>query len=94
VPDICTAIRDRRVVEFSYEGGARRVDPYCYGRRGDAEVVYGYLHSAYGVAPDEEGWTTFDAGVLSALDITSHEFTPRPEFGSDVPLDAQYCSVR
>jgi hypothetical protein len=93
MPDICTAIRDRRVVEFSYRGGARRLDPHCYGRRGDAEVVYGYLHPAYGVESEEAGWATFAAGAVSALEITSYEFAPRSDFGPDVPLDVRYCSV-
>jgi len=29
--EICDAIRDKRLLEFYYEGGNRIVEPHCYG---------------------------------------------------------------
>jgi predicted DNA-binding transcriptional regulator YafY len=67
---ICRAIREGRVLRFSYEGGAREIEPYCHGFSGEAEeIVRGYQLAGASRSGEPIGWKTFRVDRMSAVAV-------------------------
>ena len=59
--EICKAIESRKIIAFNYDGGSRRVEPYCYGiSKNRKKLLRAYQIS--GFIPDNR-------------DHTSHQFS-------------------
>jgi predicted DNA-binding transcriptional regulator YafY len=79
---IATAIRNRKLLRFSYDGYLRTVEPHCYGidRKGT------YLLRAYQIAGGSEsgefvGWKLFRQDEMVAITVTNDSFAgPRPDY--------------
>lgn len=85
---LTTAIRERQVVTFVYQGRARTVEPHACGivsATGEA-VLHGYQtdgESASGVPP---GWRTFTVAKITALTVIGKTFAgPRQDYAAGRP---------
>ena len=79
---LCSAIRSRRLVTFSYDGGRRTVEPYCHGASEVGhELLRGYQTAGYSRSGVSQGWKMFRLEELSGLAMTSEVFADtRPEY--------------
>jgi predicted DNA-binding transcriptional regulator YafY len=79
---IVDAIRNRKLLRFSYEGYLRTVEPHAYGTDGQNH----YLLRAYQIAGGSEsgeyvGWKMFRGDGIVALKVTTDSFAgPRPDY--------------
>ena len=93
---ICRAIHDRAVLQFSYDGRSRIVEPFCHGvSTAGYDVLRAYQiggHSESGSAPR---WRLYRVSEMSGLCRTGNTFAGiRPGYN---PQDQQmlrvYCHV-
>lgn len=78
---ICSAIRDRRIIEFSYKWRSRVVEPYLVGVHHEEQelMVRSFQiegESESGGIPD---WRTFRLRKISGFERTEKKFDPRME---------------
>lgn len=93
--ELCTAIAERRLIAFSYDGGHRLVEPYCHGISivGN-EVLRGFQVSGYS-ASGQLGWKLFEVSKIISLTVLSTGFAPpRPDYNpSDGAMTMVHCCV-
>lgn len=89
---ICQAIRDRIVLRFEYDGGARTVEPHALGvSTAGNEVLSGYQRGGFSRSEAPTGWRLFDVGRMSGLRAGSEKFPgPRPGYN---PADSSIATV-
>jgi hypothetical protein len=89
---ICEAIRDRAVVQFSYGGGSRTVEPHCHGITStDREVLRGYQTGGYSSSGNPVGWRLFEVEKISGFRQSGQTFArARPGYA---PHDRGMASV-
>ena len=68
IPDICTAIRERRRLRFRYDGGERIVEPYAYGACETHELLRAYQISGFSRSR-QSGWKLFRVEEISDLAV-------------------------
>lgn len=93
---ICAAIRDRAILEFSYNGGTRTVEPYCHGiSRAGNELLRAYQISGYSSSGKSAGWKLFDVSKINGLRQTGATFSSnRPEYTQhDSAMTSIYCRI-
>lgn len=93
---LCQAIRERRIVRFSYDGGIRDVEPHCHGSsKDDNDLLRGYQVAGYSRSGDPVGWKMFRLDRVSGLMVTETQFPgPRPEYDRDDDSMATiYCCL-
>ena len=80
--DIAGAIRDRRILRFSYGGSLRRVEPHAYGTdRLGQELLLAWQLGGGSESGASVGWKTFRVPEMVAVTVTSDSFPgPRPEY--------------
>jgi hypothetical protein len=85
-PAICDAIRLKRVVRFTYHGGAREVEPHVYGRdAGGSELLRAYQLRGPSRSGETVGWKMFHVEDISHLAVTFEPFAaPRAGYA---PVD-------
>ena len=72
---ISRAIRERRVLRFTYEGGSREIEPYCHGLSRDSqELVRGYQIAGASRSGQPTGWKTFRVDRMSAIAVAFTTF--------------------
>lgn len=65
---LCAAIRDRAIIEFFYNGGIRKAEPYCYGMsRTGNELLRAYQIGGYSSSGQSVGWKLFDVSKINHL---------------------------
>lgn len=78
-PEICTAIQNKLIVEFMYNGKRRIVEPHIIGRCNGKIQVLGYQiegQSSSGALPQ---WRRFEVPIITRFHITDQCFDgPRP----------------
>jgi predicted DNA-binding transcriptional regulator YafY len=92
---ICRAIRERRLLRFSYEGGDREIEPYCHGFSREAqELLRGYQIAGASRSGESTGWKTFRVDRMSAVAVCFTTFPPdRTGYGqSDNHMATLHCS--
>ena len=83
---IAQAIAERRVVEFSYHGEARRVEPYLLGRVAGRLTLRGWQSG--------KGWRSFHVDEARALALTDRFFDePREGYAPDPRMDPVLAAV-
>lgn len=95
-PTIYKAIRERRLIEFVYDGGTRVVEPHCYGiSTAGNEVLRGYQVAGYSESGQPEGWKLFLVSRMSAVRLLDEVFpTNRPFYNpNDSAMTHIYCHV-
>ena len=89
---ICDAIRNRRVVQFTYERRVRSAEPHLLGYDADGDLTLSawQLSGGSGV-----GWRDFHVSKLSALSITGTTFQgPRDGYNPrDTTLARVLCRL-
>lgn len=68
---ICDAIEKRQVLEFSYKGSRRRVEPHLLGYDSDGDLTL----SAWQLSGTQPGWRNFHASKLSGLSTAGETFS-------------------
>ena len=75
-PEICEAIKLKRIIRFNYSGGLRTVEPFCHGvSTAGNEVLRGYQTSGDSESGDPVGWKLFRVSEISNLTITNELFS-------------------
>lgn len=94
---LCSAIRNRRVVTFYYDGGRRTVEPYCHGAsEAGHDLLRGYQTAGYSRSGVTQGWKMFRLDELTGLAMTDEVFVNiRPEYDPrrEEKMTTIYCRV-
>jgi predicted DNA-binding transcriptional regulator YafY len=93
---ICNAIRDRKVIRFSYSGGFRNVEPFCHGiSTVGNDVLRCWQIGGYSESGKPQGWKLFRMDAISNLTITDEAFEGRrPRYNpNDSAMTTIYCHV-
>ncbi len=93
---ICSAIENKRVISFYYDGGIRIVEPFCHGvSTAGHEVLRGYQIGGYSKSASEPPWRLYLVSKMSSLEITDQSFNGiRPEYNpNDSMMSTIYCRV-
>ncbi len=77
---IVNAIKNRNVIEFTYEGESRTVETHCYGltTKGN-EAIRVYQINGYS-SSGKMGWKVYDLGQASDIQILSDIFEIREDY--------------
>ncbi len=78
------AIRNKRIIMFTYKGKERIVEPHAYGTGHHHEdILKGYQTAGKSDDP-VPGWATFPVSQMLELKITKSNFEgPRPDYAKD-----------
>ncbi len=93
---ICRAIRERKLLAFTYEGEPRVVEPHCHGTsRAAHEVLRAYQIGGGSTSGQAIGWKMFRVDAISGLNIVSDGFpTARPGYNAnDSQMTAIHCHL-
>lgn len=78
---LCTAIRERRVLELRYHGYSRIVEPHIYGRtKHDEEVVRCYQLAGGSDSGERAGWKLLKLDEAVLVHLTETSFLARPDY--------------
>ena len=90
---ICGAIAGRRVIECFYDGGVRRVEPYCHGLHAKTgkDSLRAFQISGHSKSGTPLGWKMLTVAKIQQLIVTAIVFETNRE-GYD-PDDDHICSV-
>lgn len=93
---VCDAIRERAVVEFSYDDGMRIAEPHCHGRnKNGTEVLRAYQTGGYSRSGNPLGWRLYDVDKIVGLRRTGASFaSDRPGYNpNDSNMSYVHCHV-
>ena len=93
---ICDAIAKRSVIEFSYGGGRRVVEPHAHGTStAGNEVLRGYQTAGFSSSRTPPFWSLFDVTKMTGLTITNRTFPQnRPDYTpDDSAMSEVHCHV-
>lgn len=85
---ICEAIKSKRTLCLNYGGGARVVEPHCYGvSRNGEELLRAYQTSGHSNSGESSGWKLFTVREISNIQLGASEFSgSRPLYNSKDPV--------
>lgn len=92
---ICEAIRDRKLIQFQYEGLSRVVEPYCYGIATTGnELVRAYQVEGSSSTGKLE-WKFFDIDKIIDLEVLDESFNVNnSDFKPNDPVILEvFCAV-
>ncbi len=93
---ICTAIRNRAVVQFYYDGGTRTVEPHCHGISTTGnEVLRAYQTAGYSESGKSVGWKILEVAKITSFRQADVTFsTNRPGYNpNDSGMSSVHCHV-
>jgi hypothetical protein len=96
---ICSAIRQKRPIEFYYHGGYRTVEPFCLGivLKGDAdnESLMCYQTGGFSDLREAVGWKLYRASEMEDIEVLKEHFTgDRPGYDLDhISMAKMICWV-
>ncbi|MDQ5981080.1 MAG: hypothetical protein QG602_4058 [Verrucomicrobiota bacterium] len=80
-PLIRTALRERRLLEFTYHDHVRRVEPHALGQlRDGARVLLAWQIAGGSRSEPPPGWRNFLLADIRALTVSKEEFAPRSDY--------------
>ena len=94
--EICSAIESRKIIVFNYDGGSRRVEPYCYGiSRNGKELLRAYQISGFSRSRNPSGWKLFHVSKIKGVQIINEAFihNRRDYNPRDSAMERIYCKV-
>ncbi|CAN7686592.1 WYL domain-containing protein [Phyllobacterium sp. LjRoot231] len=68
---ICEAIRQRKLIRFTYDDHVRTVEPHLAGYDSNRDLTLSAWQLSGG---NGEGWRAFHISKITALTITGHSF--------------------
>ncbi|AKC84081.1 hypothetical protein IMCC26134_10680 [Verrucomicrobia bacterium IMCC26134] len=69
------AIREKRVLRFTYRGHARAVEPHAYGRNTKGEtVLHAFQTEGTSASRPPPGWRTFTVSAIEQLKLEELSF--------------------
>ena len=88
---ICSAIQDRKLLTFAYEGALRTVEPHCHGTSLRSHQIL----QAYDVTPGSPpGWRVFDLSKMSSIKIGEAFQGTRPGYkANDKNFSMVHCHL-
>ncbi len=73
--ELVCAIVDKRLVEFAYKGGRRRiVEPHDYGIRHGVESLFGFQVGGDSRSGTPNGWKQFEVAQMRQLRVLEQRF--------------------
>jgi len=93
---ICRAIRQRKVLQFYYNGHLRTVEPYAYGvTTAGNRALRGYQTSTGSESGDVPGWHLFAESGIRSLRTTGAPCTVRRDgyVQGDSGMSTIYCEL-
>jgi predicted DNA-binding transcriptional regulator YafY len=90
-PLICLAIKEKRLLRFTYDFKSRVVEPHAYGETDDGnELLRGWQQ-----APLPADWRTFRLDKAVGLSIADARFLkPRPDYKrDDTAMHRVFCQL-
>lgn len=91
-----SAIREQRLISFTYGGHPRTVEPHAYGVATTGDVVlHGYQIAGGSASGKPPGWRTFNTAEIRELTVTETNFTRmRADYSAERPkLDPLWAEV-
>ena len=74
--NICSAIRDKKIIAFYYDGGLRNIEPYCYGvTKNGSEILRAFQISGFSRSRNPKGWKLFSLSKISNLKILDEKLS-------------------
>ena len=93
---ICIGIASKKYLIFSYDGGKRTVEPYCYGitKKGN-EILRAYQIGGYSKSGNPFQWKLFSTSKISNLKISDDGFDKiRAKYNpNDKVMVKIYCKI-
>jgi len=94
---ICSAIIEKRVIQFHYEGHQRIVQPHAYGIHKDTgnEILRAYQVGGYSSSGNIPGWRLYKVSKILNIEITDKKFeNPAPGYRkNDSAMSYIYCQI-
>lgn len=88
---ICEAIEHNQIVEFSYDGLFREVEPHLVGIRNGKPTLSSFQIGGRSKSGNIPGWRPFTIPKIRALEVTSRTFGgPRQGYN---PNDSRMSSI-
>ena len=95
--DICKAIKNKSIIEFSYKGHKRIVEPHCYGilKSTNNEALCAYQVSGYSLSGAKPPWRLYIISEMSEIIVTDKQFEiPRPGYKiNDSRMSVIFCQI-
>ena len=93
-PEICDAISSRKMIQFSYDGGIRIVEPYCYGLTKEGnEVLRAFQIKGYSKSGNPYGWKLFKVSKIKNLKINEDHFAIGHHYSLEPTIKIFYCCI-
>ena len=93
---ICDTIRDRCVLEFTYQGRPRVVEPHAYGiSRASNEVIRCYQTGGTSSSDTVPCWRLMEVSQIESLTVTEEHFVgERPGYAKgDKGMSTIFCEL-
>jgi len=93
---ICKAIEGKKIIEFTYDGHYRKVEPYCHGRSSkNKESLRAYQIAGGSNSRSVPFWRLFSVKKMRDTTLTNETFTPnRPQYNpNDRDLSPIHCNI-
>lgn len=94
--DICSAICFRRLIEFTYDGHSRTIEPHvAYPDRGENWYVEGWLVRGHSKSQTEPPWRRYAIDEIPVVAVLRETFTgTRPPYkSSSTRYDEACCKL-
>ena len=74
--DICKAIKNKSVIEFSYKGHKCVIEPHCYGilKSTNNEALCAYQIGGYSSSGEKPSWRLYLISEMSEIVVTNKRF--------------------
>jgi len=95
--DICEAIGNKSIIEFSYKGYKRVVEPHCYGihKSTNNETLCAYQVGGYSSSEIKPPWRLYTISEMSEIVVTDKQFE-NPRLGykiNDSRMSMIFCQI-
>jgi len=71
---LCSAVRSRHIVEFSYDGHQRRVEPYVVWEATDDDWQLGGWSLGFSASESEPPWRCYNLSKIRDVTISNDTF--------------------
>jgi len=95
--NICKAIKNKSIIEFSHKGHKRVVEPYCYGilESTNNEALCAYQVGGYSSSEKKPPWRLYTISEMSKIVVTDKQFE-NPRLGykiNDSRMSMIFCQI-